>query len=323
MLEPDMAKEIGTEAARPAAPPNDLGFGAVVSERRHLRLLNRDGSFNVLRKQSNWFRRLTSYHTLLTISWPRFILLVILGYLLLNALFAGAYMACGTAALEGATWASPFWRAFFFSVETFGTIGYGNIVPTTFAANMVVTVEAVVGLLAFALATGLLFARFSRPTAAIQYTQNALIAPYYGLTSLQFRVINGRDNQIIELQAVVMLARFEDKDGLRQRKFYSLKLERTRVAFFPLTWTIVHPIDEESPLFGWTHQGLQEADGEILVLLTGTDETFAQQVHSRSSYSAHEIVWEARWRQLYEKSDQPIVSVDMKRFHEYERVERT
>src|SRR5882757_3379653 len=192
----------------------DLGFGSVVSQEQKIRLLNRDGSFNVAREGLGFWNSL-SYHALLTMSWPRFISLITVAYLVVNALFAGAYMLCGPGALENTTThqSARFLEEYFFSVHTFATIGYGYIVPTNLAANIVVTVESLVGLLGFALATGLIFARFSRPTAKILYSESAVIAPYRDKTAFQFRITNGRNNQLIEVGAEVLFTRFELVDG--------------------------------------------------------------------------------------------------------------
>src|SRR5438105_1363729 len=299
----------------------DLGFGSVVSQQRHLRLLNRDGSFNVLRRQG-LLDAFGSYYSLVMMSWPRFMGLVIAFYILSNALFAGIYVFCGPNALltvSGPAIASPFWRAFFFSVHTFGTIGYGNVIPAGIAANLTVTCESLFGLLGFALATGLLFARFSRPTAKILFSDAAIVAPYNGITAFEFRIINARNNQIIELGARVLLSKFEDNNGNRVRKYHQLKLERERVVFFPLSWTIVHPIDEDSPMHGLTQQDLIASGAEFLILLTGVDETFSQNVHSRSSYRAEEVVFGARFSNLYVQDDDGhILGVDMSRFHSIE-----
>ena len=300
----------------------DLGFGSVVSQQRHLRLLNRDGTFNVSRKQT--LADSFSYYSLIMMSWPAFIGLVLGTYIAANALFAGLYLLCGPNALQatgGQEISSPFLKAFFFSVETFSTIGYGNIVPVTLSANVLVSVEAVTALLGFALATGLLFARFSRPTAKILFSDSAVVAPYNAITAFQFRIINARKNQIIELGARVLLSKFENVDGNRIRKYHPLSLEREKVVFFPLSWTIVHPIDEKSPLWGCTREDLIASDAEFLILLTGIDETFSQTVHARSSYRAEELVWGAKFANLYLYNQHgQILGVDMERFHRIERV---
>ena len=301
----------------------DLGFGSLVSQQRHVRLLNRDGSFNVRRRQN--LVDFASYHELMTMSWPAFIGLLASAYALLNAIFALIYLSLGPDALQTATppeLTPRFLKAFFFSVDTFSTIGYGNIVPVGRSANAVVGVEAFCGLLGLALATGLLFARFSRPTAMVVFSNNAIVAPYNGISAFQFRIINARNNQIIELGARVLLSKFENYDGNRIRKYHALQLEREKVVFFPLTWTIVHPIDENSPMFGLSQEDLLANDAEFLILLTGIDETFSQTVHARSSYRAEEVVWGAKFVNVY-KYDQHghILGVDMDRFHSFERAQ--
>ena len=190
------------------------------------------------------------------------------------------------------------------------------------ASNVVVTFEALVGLLSVALVTGVIFARFSRPTANILFSEHALVSPYRGISAFEFRLTNARSNQIIELAAKVLFARFEDNDGKMIRRFYPLTLERDKVTFFPLSWTIVHPIDEQSPLYGLTHDDLSKANAEFLILLTGIDETFSQNVHTRSSYKADEIVWNARFADIYNRaSDTETLTIDVKRLDMIERIE--
>lgn len=304
----------------------DLGFGSVVAGESRQRLLNRDGSFNVSRAGLSFWVSLSPYHTLLRMTWLRFLSLMTLYYVLVNTLFAFAYMLCGTGALTTPaeeTYGSHFLHAFFFSVHTFATIGYGNISPVGTAANLVVTVEALIGLLSVALVTGVIFARFSRPTAKILFSQHAIIAPYSGVTAFEFRLTNARKNQIIELGAKVLFARFEEQNGKSIRRFYPMTLEREQVTFFPLSWTIVHPIDEQSPLYGMTHGDLLKSNAEFLILLTGIDETFSQTVHTRSSYTADELVWNARFRDIYNRAvDSQTLTIDVRRLDLIERLEK-
>jgi inward rectifier potassium channel len=296
----------------------DLGFGAIVAGESRQRLLNRDGSFNVQRRGLRLGSSLSLYHLLLTTSWTRFMGFVVGSYLLCNGVFGVAFVLCGPGALSGGDGAG-FARAFFFSVETFSTIGYGVIGPVGMAANLVVTAEALVGLLWLALATGLLFARFSRPTAKILFSRTAVIAPYHGITAFEFRIANVRSSQLIEVEAKVIFARFEDVGGRPVRRFYSLPLERDSVTFFPLSWTIVHPINETSPLRDLTREGLRACDGEFLVLLAGVEETFAQRVHARSSYKWDEIVWGAKFSDiLHHPSGNEALTMDVGRLHAIE-----
>lgn len=302
----------------------DLGFGAVVASESRQRLLNRDGSFNVERTGLSFWSSFSLYHSLLNLSWSGFLFVLTAFYILVNALFAFAYMLCGRGALvrsAGAVVENEFLEAFFFSVETFSTIGYGNLSPVGIAANIIVTVESLAGLLGVALATGLIFARFARPTAKVLFSRRAVIGPYRDISAFMFRVTNGRRSQLIELQATVLYARFEEIDGKNLRRFYPLNLERHKVSFFPLSWTVVHPIDAESPLFGLTHEDLMRTEGEFLVLFSGIDETFSQTVYTRSSYKADEVEWNARFSDIYNRSaSSQLLTVDIRRLHNIERV---
>jgi inward rectifier potassium channel len=311
--------------ASSAADPNaDLGFGSVVARESRKRLLNRDGTFNVRREGLRFWESISAYHYFLTISWSKFLGFVIGVYLALNALFATAYVLCGEDALTGFTGLTVgqrFTQAFFFSVQTLGTIGYGATTPQNLAANFVVTAEALVGLLGFAVAAGIVFARFSRPMAQILFSQSAIIAPYRDINAFMFRVVNQRRSQLVELQAKVLLARRKTDGNAGDREFLTLKLERDRVTFFPLTWTVVHPIDETSPLFGMTEEDLGECDSEFLVLLNGFDETFSQTVHTRTSYQPDEVVWGARFRSIFNPVDPDgTITVDIRKLHELDRV---
>lgn len=314
-----------TRTPPPADDPNrDLGFGAVVARESRKRLLNKDGSFNVVREGLSFFRSLSPYHFLLTTPWPRFLGLVVVFFLVTNMVFGAAYFACGPGQIAGSTAVSlpaQYLEDFFFSVQTFATIGYGVMHPVGLAANLLVTLEALVGLLGFALATGILFARFAQPNARILFSDKAIIAPYRGITALELRVANVRRSEMIQVEAQVTFTRLK-RDGSGNREFIVLKLERERVVFFPLAWTIVHPIDETSPLHGLTPEGLRECQSELLILLSGIDDISFQRVHTRSSYKPDEIVWGARFANLFvaPKPD-GVLRVDLNRLHEIERVE--
>ncbi len=316
-LAPRTAEEAGRDF--------DLGFGSVVGRESRQRLLNRDGSFNVVRSGLGWLEGFAPYHQLLTISWPAFLGCAAACYFLLNMLFALAFVAAGDDALSGpgaAMLGGRFGRAFFFSVQTFATIGYGQIGPNGLTSNILVTIEALVGLMYQALATGLLFARFSRPTASVIFSRRAVIGPYDQGLALMFRIANRRRNEILQLDAQVLFSEMKpDARGAATRRYRALPLERNMVTFFPLSWTIVHPIDHESPLAGKTAEDLQRSQAEILVLLSGIDETFEQTVHARSSYRADEIVWNARFQSMYLTPDaRSRVAVDVSRIHEIESV---
>ena len=264
------------------------------------------------------------YHWSLSASWPRFLGMLAVTYLMINTLFAFGYVALGINALQGEPVSSGieiFTRAFFFSVQTFATIGYGHVIAVGVAANLVVTLEAFLNIVAVALSTGVVFARFSRPTAKIIYSRHAVVAPYKGISALEFRIVNARSSQIIELDAKVILSRIEASSEGLVRTFRDLSLERTRVTFFPLSWTLVHPIDKKSPLSGMSHADLMETNTEILILLTGTDETSSQTVHSRSSYKADEIIWNASFATIFKRSQEDgILGMDVGKIHDVNRL---
>ncbi|HYM59691.1 MAG TPA: ion channel [Thermoanaerobaculia bacterium] len=312
----------------PTVPPDDpnadLGFGSVVVRESRKRLLNRDGTFNVRRTGLNFWESHSAYHYFLTLSWTRFLLLLTAGYVITNLVFAAAYVACGPNALTGFNslpLEERFARAFFFSVHTMATIGYGNVAPVNLAANIVVAIEALVGLIGFAFMAGIVFARFARPVARIVFSRSAVVAPYRNMTAFMFRIVNQKSNEIVEMETKVLFARRKKDGGANDREFIQLPLERERVVFFPLAWTIVHPIDESSPLHGLTAADLERCDAEFLILLNGFDETFSQTVHTRSSYKAGEVIWGARFKSMFRERDADgTISVDVRDLHEIDGV---
>jgi inward rectifier potassium channel len=304
-----------------ASIDQDFGFGGRVARDSRRRLLNRDGSFNVERKGLPFFRSLNLYHLVLTVSWPRFYLFLAALYFLTNLAFASGYYLCGPGTLEGSLARMPverFEEAFFFSVQTLATIGYGRLSPHGHAANVLVTVEALVGLGGFALVTSLLFARFSRPEARLLFSTRAVVAPYRAGTGLMFRIANARRSQLLEVTATVSLSRLETVGGEPMRRFYELPLERKRVVFFPLHWVVVHPIDAGSPLLGVEESAFRSSDAEVLVYLTAFDETFSQTVHARSSYKFDEVVFGARFADMFETRDDGTLSIDLRRLDRIE-----
>jgi inward rectifier potassium channel len=253
----------------------------------------------------------------------RFYLLIISLYVGVNLLFAELYVLCGPGALAGSeatTFLGRLWEGFSFSVQTLATIGYGTLRPHGVAANLMVSLEALTGLLGFALATGILFARFSRPTAKLLLSRNALIAPYEDGKALMFRLLNARASELSNVKAIVTLTRVEDGDHAGARRYYPLRLARESVVLMPMQWVVVHPIDEHSPLHGWTKERLAESDTEVLILLSGVDETFAQTVHTRSSYRQEEIVWGAKFRDIFSPGFEGVLTIDASRLDEYDEV---
>jgi inward rectifier potassium channel len=296
-------------------PAFDPGFTQVY--RGNLRrIINPDGQFNVRRRGTTW-RDANAYLYMINARWPVFLAWILAAYLTTNLVFAFVYYyGVGVQHLPGADARAGFERflnAFFFSAHTLTTVGYGNIYPEGVLANSVAALEALLGLLAFALATGLVFGRFSRPVARIAFSEKMVVAPYRDGSSLQFRVANRRSNNLMELEARVLLMTVEPVEGAMVRKYKLLELERPNVQFLPLAWTVVHPIDENSPLWGKTAPDLANLEAEFLILIKAFDDTFFQNVHVRYSYRHEEVVWGARFASTFEVGAEGNMILDLGR----------
>lgn len=278
------------------------GFGAQASTQGE-RLINSDGSYNVERRGLPFWSRFNHFHDLITMKWWKFFVFVILFYTCINLLFAGLFLAVGMDQIEGdrgLTDMEHFWDAFFFSSQTMTTVGYGRTSPIGFAANIVAAIECLVGLMSFAILTGVLYGRFSRPLARLSHSPNALIAPFKEGTALMYRIANLRPNALIECEAQLMMSYIDAETNIR--RFIQLPLEYTKVTALALSWTVVHPIDSDSPLFGLSVSDMEEMDCEFVCLFKAFDETYAQTVHNRHSYPSSEIVWGAKFEMMYKRA---------------------
>ena len=299
---------------------NDLGLGTK-STSSSLRSLNKDGSFNIKKINVPFSERVNFYHLLVSMSWVKFFILILSAFILVNILFAGIYTMIGVehlTGIEGKTDFERFMEAFFFSSQTLTTLGYGRMAPVGLRASTIAAIESTLGLLSFALATGLLYGRFSKPVAKIKYSPHAVVAPYRDINGFMFRVLNPRNNQLIEVEVSVTLSVKKKDSSIRD--FFSLELERNKVNFLPMTWTIVHPITSSSPLYKITGQELIEKGAEFIVLMKAFDETFSQTVYSRSSYRAHEIKWGEKFTYVIHHGEEQI-TVDVGRIDETEKAE--
>ena len=257
------------------------------------------------------------YHHLLTLPWWAFLVGLAVVYLGLNVLFALLYLL-GDGAIANARPGS-FADAFFFSVETISTIGYGQMSPGTLYGNIVMTVEAMVGLTLLAVSAGLVLARFTRPTMRVLFSKVAVVTPFNGVPTLTCRLANQRRNQILEVQVSVTLVRDErTAEGEWMRRFYDLQLGRQRSPIFAMTFTVMHPIDAASPLANATASSLATEAAEIVVTVTGLDETMSQSVHARTSYLAHEVLWGRRFVDVFTQTKDGRLAVDYRRFHDTE-----
>jgi inward rectifier potassium channel len=284
------------------------------------RIINSDGSFNVLRRGTNW-HDFNPYLHLISIPWPWFFGTVLLGYVVVNTLFAILYFLLGPGALQGRLGGDAaserFLECIFFSSQTLTTVGFGALAPHSPAANIIAAFEALCGLLGFAVATGLLFGRVSRPSARIGFSERAMIAPYQDGISFQFRMVNRRANTLIEPSVTLMLMTVDRNHGNAKREFTLLRLEREKIMLFPLTWTVVHPIDSESPLYGKTAAHLEMLQAEFMVLVKAWDETFSQTVHQRYSYRYHEVIWGGRFRPAFNVDSNGSLEVHVNRIGDH------
>jgi inward rectifier potassium channel len=287
------------------------------------RAINPNGEFNV-RRTGVTLRDVHPYLFLISSSWTGFSLIVLGAFITTNLLFASLYLAIGIDHLKGAeasTAGLRFLNAFFFSTHTLTTVGYGNVWPSGPMANAIAALEALAGLMGFAIVTGLVFGRFSRPSARIGFSENMLVTPYGDGSSLQFRVVNRRNNNLLELNAKLLLMTVEQVNGRMQRKYAFLELERDQVIFFPLTWTVVHPITPNSPLFGKTAADLADAQTEIMILIKGFDETFGQSVNARRSYRHDELIWGGKFSPAFEVDENGDLQLEVGKVGSFEPVE--
>ncbi|MCA0363252.1 MAG: potassium channel family protein [Bacteroidetes bacterium] len=269
----------------------DSGFGTNATSTT-ARLINQEGNFNVKKVGQSFEAKLNLYHKLITMSWLKFAIVSLGFYLTVNLSFGIVYYLIGIENLMGVDKShglSDFWEAFFFSSQTMTTVGYGRVSPVGYITNIIASVEAFLGLLSFSILTGLLYGRFSRPVPRILYSQKAIIAPYLDINGLMVRMANEKSNQLINVEASMIFSRNEVIDGVVKRKYYGLDLERNKVKFFAMSWTLVHPITEKSVLYGETLESLKASDAEILVTIEGINDTFADYLHSRKSYLFNEI----------------------------------
>ncbi|MEZ4382346.1 MAG: ion channel [Nannocystaceae bacterium] len=276
----------------------------------------RSGRLVVTRRGVRSARLRDLYHFLMTRSWPVFLGSIAAVYLVTNLAFAILYLLGGD--VIGEARPGSLRDAYFFSVQTMATIGYGRMFPKTLYADILVTIEAITGMLSVAVAAGLCFARFARPQARVIFSRTAVVSPRDGCPSLMVRVANERTNHIVEASVRAVLSRVEaTAEGKRVRRIHDLRLERETNPLFGLTWTIVHPIDGGSPLYGATAESLRASEALLLISLVGLDESLAQTVHAHHAYDAAEILWGARFADILKlhRAD-GVGEVDYRRFHE-------
>lgn len=300
---------------------NDTGFGTSAANYGG-RFINRDGTFNVRREGVPFLNRFSIYHSMLSMSRWKFIGLLVLFYFWINLVYSLVYMAVGLEGLQGVAAVTMWGRwkeAFFFSTETFTTVGYGRVNPVGDGANLVAAIEAMSGWLSFALATGLIFGRFARPKSFLVFSDLALISPFKGKTALMFRFAPYKDNHTLtDVQIRVNIGLKVMQDGNAEYRYYDLNLERTKVESLPMNWTVVHPIDEQSPLLGFTPEDMEASDVELYVLIRGFDDVYSNLVQQRTSYTYHEILFDGKFVPMYRESEDGQTTIlELHKLNEY------
>lgn len=303
-----------------AIPSYDPGLGQKFSGNLQ-RIIDENGNFTLVRKGVP-FAAFNPYIYLINTTWGKFFLIISSGFLAINALYALVYFVTGTENLSGAENGSAlqsYLSAFYFSVHTFTTVGYGNMAPKSMGMNFLSVTEIFVGLLYVALITGLLYGRFSRPSAKLIYSSNMLVQPYDCSSgyAFSFRTANLRHNNLMEIEADVMVMLTHEINGKTEREYKMLKLERKGIIFLPMAWTVVHPVDEMSPLLGYSLEDLLRLQAQFLILIKGYDETFSQIVHSRFTYTVHDIIWGAKFIQVYNTREDGLVEFELNKLSDY------
>lgn len=291
---------------------NDTGF-AGNTDNTGGRFLNKDGSYNLVKEGMPFIRRFSLFHDMLNLSNWKFMLVILLFYFLMNLLFTSLYIWIGFDQLDGLVRGS-FWKmareVFYFSTQTFTTVGYGHVNPAGDAANLVSAVESLTGLLSLAIATGLIYGRFSKPKSYLVFSDLALVSPFKEGTALMFRFAAFKDmHTLTDLEIRVNTGLLVMEDDKPVYKYFALNLERTRVESMPLSWTVVHPIDEHSPLHGFTEEDMKNADVEVYVMLRGFDEVFSSLVQQRTSYTFREILFNRKWMPMYRESSDGTTTI--------------
>ncbi|HWB63448.1 MAG TPA: ion channel [Chitinophagales bacterium] len=287
-------------------PNNDTGFGSNPNNYGG-RFINKDGTFNLKREGINLFDRFSVYQRMLNLPTWKFGSLIVLYYFGMNLLFTIGYALAGIDQLQGFITTTPWGRlkeTFFFSTQTFVTVGYGRLNPAGDVANVLSSIESLVGFLSFAIITGLIYGRFSRPRTYLAFSDFAVVAPYRDKTALMFRFANYKDNHILtNVEIKVNVALMLEENGNRVFKFYDLALERNKVDNLPMNWTVVHAIDENSPLYGYNESDYSHSDMELYILITGFDEIYSAPVLRRTSYTYKEIKFNAKFASMYRESE--------------------
>jgi inward rectifier potassium channel len=290
------------------------------------RLLNKDGSPNIKKTGVGFFEKFSWFHSMLTMSSFRFFLIILAFYIIVNLIFTTLYFFIGIDKLIGITANSTvekLYEAFFFSTQTFTTVGYGRVSPTGFAINAVSSFQALIGLLSFAVATGLMYGRFSLPKAYIKFSEKALVTPYENITGLMIRLAAFKNTAALtDVEAKLTLAMIVEENGKATNQFFNLTLETSKINALALSWTLVHPINEDSPVFGFTAEDFANTKGELIVYIKAFDDTFSNNVIARTSYTFEELAYGYKFTPMYKRDDTGTTTVlHLEMLNDYKKVE--
>jgi inward rectifier potassium channel len=294
-----------------AQTQSNTGFGTNTSDYGG-RFVNKNGQANVEKRGVGFLERISWYHTMLAMPRWKFLSLILLFYISVNLLFASIYYTAGVEKLNGVTTtneAEKFGQAFFFSAQTLTTVGYGHVSPGNFLMSSIAAIEALVGLLTLAIITSLLYGRFSKPTAYLKFSENAIIAPYKDITALMLRIAPFKNTALTDAEAKLTVGMAVEDNGKTTNRFFPLTLEFERINALTLSWTVVHPITEESPFYNFTKEDFETIQGEILVYVKAFDDMFSNTVVARSSYTFKEIVWGAKFIPMYHRNNDADATV--------------
>lgn len=302
----------------------NTGFGTNASNYGG-RFINKNGTANVEKRGMHFLNRISWYHTMIEMSTWKFMLVILSFYVGINFVFAMAYFGIGIEHLDGISITGSNWlkfgQAYFFSAQTFTTVGYGHISPVGFLTSLLSAAEALIGLLSFAIATGLFFGRFSKPTAFLKFSHNALIAPYGNKKALMVRLSPFKNTNFTDAEAKMTLGMSIEENGVKVNRFYSLDLELEKINALTLSWTLVHPITEQSPLFQFAKEDFENTDGEILVFIKTFDDMFSNTVAARTSYVFSEVVYSAKFVPMYQRNTANTNTIlDLDKLNQYEAV---
>ena len=303
---------------RPENKGDDFGYTNQANQNSK-RVINKNGSFNLVRVGE----KKSLFHSLVTMKWWKFIITIVGTYVVVNMIFASIYLLIdfnGIGMTSDYKVTSKFLIASFFSVQTLTTVGYGSLYPLSETVSFVASIEALTGLMIFAIFTGLMYGRFSKPSPGIRFSKNMLYAPYKQNYALMFRVANERNHNLTELEARILMSVIVQENGRGTRKYQQLELENSRITYFPLNWTLVHYIDEQSPLYGMTKADFEGIDLEMMIMIKGYNETAAQSFHAKSSYTENEIVWNAKFRLPYHFREDGVTVFVLDKIDDYEEL---